>query len=244
LGEPGWTTIVKYDQNYFSRLYAEGRTWGNIPTDSTTYGTIIYFGGRVSSPVPTDFYSSPDIQLKTGYKNKSIIMNIYELVPASGQSASATLAVLFTFMKDGTTLHDDTGNNAFGVSLTISDKTTTYKILRYTSFVVEGRTVKIYVDGTELTTIDLNDTPTSFKVLLRIASVSAGTASVGVYDVEVMYYDPLSHMISQIIGLVTSFMPVMILVPLVAVVFKGFRKRRKAEKTEVTAKKAEEGGKG
>lgn len=242
MSEPGWFTHVKHDQEYFAELYRSGMPWGSIPIGSTTYQTKIYYGARLSSPTSTSWYMSPEISIKTGYKNRCTVMIITELMPSSQQPASGTLGVGFVFFKEGVMLSDEAGGNVFGFSASYTDVTTTVKGMTFLKFELDGKKATIKADNTVSFTVNLSDVPTEFKVAVKVTSVTAGVASVGVYDVNVEYYDQLAYMLSTVTNMMLVFMPIMIIVPLFSKMGGLFKfkpaKKEQAPKTEEAKEEA------
>lgn len=240
MSEPGWYVLTHYDQNYFAQLYSDELPWGDIPSGSTIYFTKIYYGAKISSPTSTSWYLSPEISIRVGYKNRCVVTVISELVPSSQEPASATLGVGFVFFKDGTMLSDEGGNNIFGTSVSFNNVTVTTKSMTVVKFELDGTNVTVKANNTVSFTVSLSDVPTGFKVGLKVESVTAGTASVGVYDVVVEYYDQLTYMFTTVSNLIFSFMPVMIMMPM----FKAFKFKPRKKVTEEKSSSGEETEKG
>ena len=128
------------------------------------------------------------------------------------------------FYKDGDTAKDTAGNDFHGIKNNLSNTSTTlaadFKVVVYE---IEGNTLKVYVDGTQYGSYQLETPLTSFRLAISLQPTT-GWVGMIIYEVEAQYYDYMEDLMTQMMSMMNTMMWIFIVVMVINMIISLFKK--------------------
>jgi len=187
-----WAVFYKIDSSTFKDLYTKGQTWGDLAIMKLTVGGTEIYGAGVYGAEATPVRLSPKVGISYGAPLKKARITINALALADANSDGVVALSLWAWKNDELTVAP--GQYGIFVSTVPLSNQNPYTLTRKVTMVVEidGNTVHVTLDGSDLGTYTLDAVPTSFSVGVIIQSVTAGSVGIVITEVIGEYYVPPS----------------------------------------------------
>jgi len=187
-----WTVFYKIDSSTFRDLYESGQTWGDIAIRKLTVDSIEIYGAGVYGAEATYVQLSPKIEINYGALFKKARITINAIALADVNSDGVVNLSLWAWKNSELTVAPGQ-YGIFGSTIPLSNQNP-YKLTKRVTMVIEidGNTVHVTFDGSDLGTYTLDAIPVSFSVGVIIQKVTAGSVGIVVTEVIGEYYAPSS----------------------------------------------------
>jgi hypothetical protein len=223
----GWKTFYKVDQSYFNTLYANAQLWGDLITYKLTWQGIDYYGAGYFSNTSVLYKFSPKINITWGsvFFQAPKIRITTKVAYIADANSSGSVDYGIVFYKDGDTAKDTAGNDFHGIKNNLSNTSTTlaadFKVVVYE---VEGNTLKVYADGTQYGSYQLETPLTSFRLAISLQP-TAGWVGMIIYEVEAQYYDYMEDLMVNMMNMMNTMMWAFIALMVINMIISLFKRR-------------------
>jgi hypothetical protein len=222
----GWKTFYSINEDIFKTLFEQGLSWGELVTLKMTIAGVDHYGAGVYSSSPTAYLQSPKIRITYGLMvNKARVR--YKLYVFADPNTEGYVSIGIVGYKNDETCKYEGVYDFFGATIHIQNTGDVVAFQQYVmEFEIDGKTLKLRIDNTDLGTYELDAVPASFTVACRVDNVVSGTM-VGVAVTEVVgeYYDMMEDIMAQMMSMMNIMMWIMIAVAIISVIVSLFRRR-------------------
>ena len=189
-----WAVFYKIDNSTFKDLYIKGQKWGDLAIIKLTVDSTEIYGAGVHGAEATYLQLSPKVEINYGALFKKARITINALALADANSDGIVVLSFWTWKNDELTVAP--GQYGIFVSTIPLSNQNPYTLTRKVTMVVEidGNTVHVTSNGSDLGTYTLDAIPTSFSVGVIIQKVTAGSVGIVITEVIGEYYvSPSPH---------------------------------------------------
>jgi hypothetical protein len=221
----GWKVFYKVDESTFKDLYNKQQLWGQMAPMKITVAGVEHYGAGVYGGQATAFLQSPKTKITYGAMTSKARVSVKAYLIADANS-DGYVNLGFVAYKNDATAKDEQGYDFHGASVHLSNTTASLAVSEI-SIVIEinGNSIHIVADGSDLGTYTLDAVPVSFTLGVRIESVSRGSVGIAVYEVVGEYYDWMEDVMAQLMNMFNIMMWVMIAVMIISLIVSFFRRR-------------------
>jgi len=212
-------TLLEIKNSDLGSWCSQNKVWGNLTCMGTIAGNYVYGIESVMCEIPPceNFGGSDSFTIVP--ERVMSLSSITVTLDASmwgEQNFRGTVSVGLRFYKGGTIVRDVSGNDFFGYQKTFYSGGVFSPSLKY---VIAGTKLTMYVDNVEFFRTELRDYPDNARILVVLRSEEGLLCIGGFKYLRVDYEDPLA----EVLELIMSFMPLIILFFVVMMLFRMFR---------------------
>jgi hypothetical protein len=221
----GWKVFYKVDESTFRDLYNKQQLWGDLVPMKITIAGVEHYGAGKYAGWPTPYLQSPKTKITYGAMTNKARVTVKAYLIADANS-DGYVDVGFIAYKNDDTAKDEQGYNFHGASVHLSNATASLAVSELSMVCeINGSSIHLVADGTDLGTYTLDAVPTSFTLAVAVRSASKGNVGVAIYEVVGEYYDWMEDVMAQLMQMFNIMMWVMIAVMIVSLIVSFFRRR-------------------
>jgi hypothetical protein len=221
----GWKVFYKVDESTFRDLYNKQQLWGQLVPMKITIAGVEHYGAGRYAGWPTPYTESPKTKITYGAMTNKARVTVKAYLIADGNS-DGYVDLGFVAYKNDDMARDEQGYNFHGASAHLSNTTASLAVSELTMVIeINGNSIHLVADGTDLGTYTLDAVPTSFTLAVAVRSVTRGNVGVAIYEAVGEYYDWMEDVMAQLMQMFNMMMWVMIGVIVISIIIRAFRRR-------------------